>query len=356
MKTVIEKPHDHDFIQTFEDFLFCVIGYSHPKNRVISYLKYIPNPEGKWKLGSTSLKRVLNHYSALQVLNSYQFLNGASKKYLFDCPVSKIKLIAVPHNQIKKYFKPQDKVQELYFLFQSKKTDRLQTKTVEFINLLATSSKIHNSNFGVTGSILTNTQNPIFSDMDLTIHGRKNSQLIEKILNDFFERENSEITRLKPKIAKEWRLNKIKTFNFDEKQAQILFKRKWNMGYFKDTRFSIHPIRTDKEILEKYGDFEYIPKNIVEIEGTIINDGDSIYLPCKYDVSDVKVQKGEKVRDMKQIISYEGLFCFIVKKDEHFRARGKLERVIDKKNKTTYHRLLIGSYLAKSRDFLLPIQ
>ena len=45
----------------------------------------------------------------------------------------------------------------------------------------------------------------------------------------------------------------------------------------------------------------------------------------------------------------------MVKKDELFRARGKLEEVIDNKKNKKYHRLLIGSYLAKSRDYILPI-
>ena len=127
------------------------------------------------------------------------------------------------------------------------------------------------------------------------------------------------------------------------------------MGAFKNTRFSIHPIRNDKEILEKYEDFEFFPKGIVEIEGVIKNDSDSIFLPCKYDIIDVKVIEGEKADNINRICSYEGLYCFMVKKGERFKARGKLERVVDRKNNIEFHQLLIGSYLAKSRDFLLPI-
>ena len=50
MNNNIKNPKDHDFIRTEENYLFCVIGYSHPEDRIISYLKYVPNITGKWKL------------------------------------------------------------------------------------------------------------------------------------------------------------------------------------------------------------------------------------------------------------------------------------------------------------------
>ncbi|MFX0137796.1 MAG: hypothetical protein ACFFDN_29415, partial [Candidatus Hodarchaeota archaeon] len=167
--------------------------------------------------------------------------------------------------------------------------------------------------------------------------------------------KNSEISRLKSKEAEDWQRNKMKIFNFDEHQANLLYKRKWNMGNFRGTRFSIHPIRNDEEILEKYGDLEFIPKGIVEIEGMVTKDEDSMFLPCKYDISDVTILKGPKFDDITQICSYEGLYCSMVRKGEFFRASGKLEEVINNKKNETYHRLLIGSYLVKSRDYLLPI-
>ncbi|MHA1299411.1 MAG: hypothetical protein ACTSO9_08260 [Candidatus Helarchaeota archaeon] len=350
-----EKPKDHDFIQTIEDFLFCVIGYSHPKDRIISYLKYVPHPDGKWRLGSKQLKRVMNHYSAAQVLSSHQYLGKTHNKYVYNCPISKIQITAVPINSIKKYYRPQRRVKELFDLYVNNKTDLLQTKTIEFIEALTNSSQIKQKDFGITGSILTDSHNINFSDIDLTVHGRECSKKIQNIIEELFEEKNSQITRLKPKIAEDWRFNKMKVFNFTKKQSALLYSRKWNMGHFKNTRFSIHPIRNDDEILEKYGDLEFFPKGIVEIEGKVINDDDSIFLPCKYDISDVDICKGEKIKDIEQVCSYEGLFCFVVKQGERFRARGKLEEVVDKKKNRTFHRLLIGSYLAKSRDFILPI-
>ncbi len=366
MNNTIKNPKDHDFIRTEENYLFCVIGYIHPENRIISYLKYVPNITGKWKLNLPEsegdgkkriipLMRVLNHYSAEQVLKSYDILLYDYLKYVYDCPISKIKITAVPHNAIKEYYQPQEKIKSLINLYNKNNLDKLQIKTIKFIDFLSENSQIKTSNFGVTGSILTNTHNITFSDIDLTVHGRMNSQVIENVVLELFEGNNNEISRLNPKEAEDWRNNKMKYFNFTKTEANLLYERKWNMGNFRGTRFSIHPIRTDEEILEKYGDLEFNPKGIVEIEGIVTQDANSMFLPCKYDISDVKILKGPRVDDIIQICSYEGLYCSMVRKGESFRARGKLEEVIDNKNNRTYHRLLIGSYLAKSRDYLLPI-
>jgi len=44
---------DRDFIRTKEGFFWVVVGYTHPPNRIIAYLKYIPTTFGKWKDGTT---------------------------------------------------------------------------------------------------------------------------------------------------------------------------------------------------------------------------------------------------------------------------------------------------------------
>ncbi len=274
--------------------------------------------------------------------------------YLFDCPVAKIKITAVPISLIKNYYKPQLRVEELRDLHEKNQCDELQNKVIEFIEFLARQSGIHIQDFGITGSILTDFHDVTFSDIDLTVHGRKNSKLVEKTVRDCFEDKKSALMRLKPEVTNEWKINKMRAFNLNQKQAKILHERKWNMGMYKGTRFSIHPIRNDDEILENYGDLEFFPKDIIKVQGTVTNDDNSMFLPCKYDISDVKILEGDNIEDLIQICSFEGLYCFMVKNGEQFEARGKLERVIDKKNEISYHRLVIGSYLAKSRDYLIP--
>jgi len=64
---------DRDFIQTVEDFLFCVIGSVHPADRIISYVKYIPAERGIWGRGEKRFKRVMRYYTMLDLTDTLNF-------------------------------------------------------------------------------------------------------------------------------------------------------------------------------------------------------------------------------------------------------------------------------------------
>src|SRR5947199_7270211 len=42
------RPKDRDFVETREGFFFCLVGYVHPPDRYLAYLKYTPAAAGKW--------------------------------------------------------------------------------------------------------------------------------------------------------------------------------------------------------------------------------------------------------------------------------------------------------------------
>ena len=39
---------DRDYVETVEGLFFTAVGNVHPPSHVIAYLKYVPNPDGKW--------------------------------------------------------------------------------------------------------------------------------------------------------------------------------------------------------------------------------------------------------------------------------------------------------------------
>jgi len=86
---------DRDFIQTVEDFLFCVIGSAHPADRIISYVKYIPAGEGIWRRGEKRFKRVMRYYTMLDFIGTLNFLEKYPE-YLYDSDVMGIRISAVP--------------------------------------------------------------------------------------------------------------------------------------------------------------------------------------------------------------------------------------------------------------------
>ena len=344
-------PKDHDFIKTTEGFYFCVVGYVHPQDRIISYLKYVPEETGKWKDKDNFLKRVLRHYSASEVLNSFTRLKGNFEHYVYEDKVNDITFTAVPKNYISNYYKPQECVHNL---MRMDPFDSLQQKAFNFIMYLSNISNIPIEDFGLTGSMLTNTHNPSFSDIDLTIHGHESAIKLENVVKQEYKDKKSIIKRPSQEEKDEWIQRKMVQYKLSKQQAELVLEKKWNFGYYGDIKFSIHPIKKDEEILEKYGAQKFEDAGSITVRARIIDDSEAIYLPCKYKIEDIEFIKGEKVQDLKEVVSFEGLYCFMARNGEKVEVKGKLEKVIS--STETYHRIVIGSFKAKEQDYILALQ
>ncbi|NHI91729.1 MAG: hypothetical protein EAX96_04435 [Candidatus Lokiarchaeota archaeon] len=343
-------PTDHDFIKTIEGFYFCVVGYQHPEDRIISYLKYIPWESGKWRNGETFLKRVLRHYSASEVLRSFKHFEGNFQHYVFKDPINNIIFTAVPEKFISNYYKPQDAV---YNITHSDSLDALQEKAFDFIVSLSKKANVPIEDFGITGSILLDIHNPSFSDIDLTIHGHKSAFKIQKIVKKEMDLLDSPLKRIPKQEKDQWVQRKISQYKLSKEQVELILMRKWNFGYYDDVKFSIHPIRKESEIKEKYGMKKFEDKGFIEARARIKEDTESIYLPCKYVLEDVDIVKGKEIQDLRELVSFEGFYCFVAKKGELVQIKGKLEKVSG--DNKSYHRVVIGSFKAKEQDYILPI-
>jgi predicted nucleotidyltransferase len=339
---------DRDQIQTKEDFFFTVVGNLHPKDRVIAYLKYIPNKSGKWGNLKKRYERVLKYYSMNNLFETINFLRKNYPQYLFYSKEYSVSFSSVPKHCIVKHYRPEEGLDNI---IKNENLDSLQKKTLNLIHLINTHSGINLKNFGVTGSLLTNIHRQ-FSDIDLIIYGKLNSQIVKKTIQSSI---NNKIRRLDGKHLEDWIESKTRLYPLTIKEAKTIFRRKWNRGMYDNTLFSIHPVKVESEIFESYGDRIFKPHGIVEAEAEIINSSDATFNPAIYLVDNVRITKGIKKQDVKEIVSYEGLYSDIAEKNETIICRGKIERVYDKRNGKKYHRILIGSPEAEGKDYLKPI-
>jgi predicted nucleotidyltransferase len=342
---------DRDFIRTKEGFFWVVVGYTHPIDRVIAYLKYIPSDFGKWKNEMTSFERVLPYYSATTVGNTFKFLRQKHPEYLFFDPVNQIEMSSVPLNKIETYFVPEEKLQSL---LEDNSLDSLQKKAVNLIKLLSQRSDIPLASFGIIGSILLNIHNPTFSDIDVTVYGAENARKVKDTLLELTKSGMTSFSKMSKEFLKKWCESRSHVLPLDAKELEQIFFRRWNIGTFNQTRYSIHPIRTKSEILERYGDSRYTPLGFVKIKARIIDNSEAIFLPCKYRLADLEIIEGpnDDSIDIEELVSYEGLYCDLVEKDEKIIAFGKLEKIEHKGHEA--FRVLIGSIDANSKDYMIP--
>jgi predicted nucleotidyltransferase len=87
--------------------------------------------------------------------------------------------------------------------------------------------------------------------------------------------------------------------------------------------------------------------------------GDALFMPATYRVADVHVMEGDpKAAEVREIVSFEGLYRDVVDDGEEIEARGKLESVRSKKADQNpadeYYRLVIGTTTLEGEGYIKP--
>jgi predicted nucleotidyltransferase len=340
---------DRDFLRTKEGFFFCVVGPNHPPNRVISYLKYVPSKVGKWGKGIWRFRRVLKDYTIPSLLETFRLLEKEYPQYLFYSPFYNVLMTAVPLESIAKHYRPEERLAQL---MEAQRSDMLQKKLKRLVLLLAEKSGVLPSDFGVTGSILISVHRLEVSDLDITVYGYKNSLAVKRALIDAYAVKESGITRFQGPILAAWCKSKTHAHSLTYEEALQIYKRKWNIGTFEGTRFSVHPVKLEEEVTEEYADkvYEGIGNSVV---GAVVHQNvDSMFLPAVYQIREAKVIKGPQVTDIEEVVSYESLYGDVADVGETMLVKGKLEHVTDKKSKRKYHRVIVGSPEGKGLEYI----
>ena len=329
-----------------EGFLFCVVGPYHPDDRVISYLKYLPDPSGAWKRGEDRLKRVMRVYTISNLLETFNLLKKAYPQYLFFSQYYNITLTAVPRDHVVEHFKPERK---LAGLLQESRLDPLQKKTIRLASLLSRLSGVETCNLGVTGSVLLEIHSPTLSDMDITVYGAESSYALKDALREAFLLPGSGVSRFGKERLDEWYANKTLNHPLSLSDTKLIYERKWNIGIFGGTTFSVHPIKLEGELTEKYGDMTYRPLKTVTVRAVVSDSRDSIFLPAVYHVAEVE---GEDEADIEEVVSYEGLYDSLAEKGDTIEVRGKLEHITNNRTGRECHRVLVGSPEGRGEEYV----
>lgn len=343
---------DRDFISTSEGLLFCVVGPYHPHDRVISYLKYVPAEEGKWHRGRTKFKRVMERYTIPDLMKTFDFIAENYVHYLFASPVYNVTITAVPRNCIQQHYRCEEKLTELFQRHQH--LDPLEKKVNRLVTLLSKQSGVPPTSFGVTGSILLDIHSQAFSDIDLTVYGLKDSYGLKRGLLKIYGSKDSSLGPFQAKERRQWIAHKVQNHRISAIEAERIFMRKWNIGVFDETPFSVHPVRLEDELAEKYGEKAFKPLGQVTLQAVVTDSQDSLFLPGSYKIEDAKVD-GRAAKSIQEVVTYESLYCDIADAGEQVRVTGKLEHVKDVRTGQEYDRVLVGSTHGRGRERVLPL-
>jgi len=336
---------DRDYLITPEGFIFAVIGNLHPADRVIGYLKYVPDEFGKWGRDRQRFRRALQHYNVPSVVDSMRFLASKAPRYLFESSVDNVTLPAVPTDAIVEHLRPEERLLQLQT---TERPDELEDKVLRLVGLISEESNVPAESIGVTGSILARIHDPAFSDIDLVVYGLDNALRVRNFLSEPI----GTVGKLTGASRESWIAERVNSAPLTRQNAIDLLIRKWNIGLFGETEFSVHAVHTEVEISKRYGDERYLPLGIVDATAKVIDTRESMFMPAVYGVESVDLKGKFPAYTVNRIVSFEGLYADIAREGDQVSCRGKLERV--ESSSGIEHRILVGSPEARGTDFILP--
>lgn len=348
----VRGPRDHDYLRTTDGLFFTVVGDVHPRDRALAYLKYVPSCQGKWGRGKKRFGRALKYYTIPHLIETLSLLERSYPQYLFYSDVYKITFSSVPLDRVAWHYLPEMKLARMS---RAKRLDALQDRAVKLARLLSEESGAPHESLGVTGSILIDIHRPEFSDIDLTVYGKDDSLMVRRALLSLLGEDKGTVRRLQGGELRNWCESKSRLYPLTYEEAGLLYHRKWDRGTFVGTPFSVHAVRIESEVDERYGDRLYTPIGIIEADARVVDSSEAIFLPAIYLVNNVETAEGPSIGEIREVVSYEGLYKDLASEGEFIMFKGKLERVEDQRSGKTHYRVIVGSSEAQGEDYIKPI-
>ncbi|MHA1771169.1 MAG: nucleotidyltransferase domain-containing protein [Candidatus Thorarchaeota archaeon] len=326
------------FIRTFEDLIFEIKGIVHPENRVIAYLRYIPDMKGRRKhSGSVSYSKIYD------LLQREQFLKKLFPEYLFYDPINGRIMQSVPKNRIKQIMDPVEHLKELRST--NKADSKLEKIAVEFARNIVINSGISWESIGITGSILAGLSLPT-SDIDLVVYGKTQvQQVYDTIINkkDRIGIQSYQGNKLRDHVKTRWG---IRPREITEALIQIESLKAFQ-GTYKDVDFFIRGVIQSYETNERYGDIITERDSHIRTKCRIIGADYSLYTPCKYQVI------CSEWKSIREVISFRGRFTEQAKEGDEVLIEGTIEHVKNSAGEKLYDRIILGE---NYQDLLLPLK
>lgn len=320
------RARTRDFIYTTDDLFFATTSYLHPEDRILSFLRYIPDINGDRSKNGQK-------YSKVDSKQAYDFLGNKYPEYLFG-PDEDLKMMGVPLDKVGKLLKPEERLQEI---LNNSNNDELLKKVVKLANIFHDHADISYSKMGVSGSILPGLYDPTVSDIDFVIYGLKNHR---KAMDKFGEiKDKSDLKSISDEYWMKLYEKRIKDSSLSYEEFQWYEKRKNNRGVIDGTLFDILSTRDWDEITGKYGEEKYESLGTAVIECTVSDAIAAFDNPAVYKIDDVNILEGQDV-DITEIASFTHTYSGQAKEGEEIIAKGKLEKVISKDVK---YRLVVGT-------------
>jgi uncharacterized protein len=318
-----------DFIYSRDDLYFATTTYLHPEDRIISFLRYINDPDGDRSLNGI-------RYSKVDSNEAYKFLKEKFPDYLYDCAVTQVEMMGVPLEKVEKILRPSERLKEI---MNHPSPDKILQKVIKIAETFHELTDIPYHHLGISGSILPGLYNPLVSDIDFVVYGLDNHRKAMDAFSIIKHDENSPLKAIKEIYWIKLYEKRVKDSSLSYEEFRWYEERKNNRGTVNGTLFDILATRDWVEIQGSFGEETYHPIGTVELEATVSNALAAFDNPAVYQVEDVKIIEGHQIPPS-EVASYTHTYAGQAIEGERIIAKGKLEKV---SGRNTRYRLMIGT-------------
>lgn len=319
-------------VETADGLIFTVKGHLHPPERVIAYLRYLPDPAGDRRRQGRRYRRIYDFDEQRQILTTqYPGLIG------YD-PVLGCEVQSVPRSRISIVHDP---TRYLDALRRHGTTRPVEEDAVALMRVIQAAAAVPWAALGISGSLMLGTQRPD-SDIDLLVYGAAAGRQVYRSVAELMARPDGEVRMLSEEelhaLHQEHSSHTPLSFE-DFRRAQT---RKFNEGRFRGRSFFVRFVQRPEEFGERYGDRIYRPLGPATVETTVCDDRETLFTPCRYKVQETIFLDGRETPTLAEIISHRGRFADQARSGERAQAHGTVEEVVSRDG-SSYYQLVVGA-------------
>jgi predicted nucleotidyltransferase len=329
-------------VETAAGLIFTVKGIVQPPDRIVAYLRYVPDTGGERVRGRERYRRV---YS---VAEQEEALRALGLSYRVDDPMLGVPVDAVPRDDVARVYDPRERLRRLR---DGGPEDALAEDALALAELLRAAAGIPTAALGVTGSLLFGLHTSA-SDIDLVVYGDGECRRVHAALTRLLDDPSSPVRR--PRGEELAAIHEV--HHEDTPLSAADFRRlqagKVNEGRFAGRPFFVRFVKLPEEVPERYGDPRFASSGRALVEARVSDDRDALFTPCRYGLRELRFVEGPRRADLCEVVSFRGRFADQARAGQRVRARGALERVIWRE-RPEQTRLVVGG---RPGDFLLGLE
>ncbi|MFX1331237.1 MAG: hypothetical protein ACFE9W_06760 [Promethearchaeota archaeon] len=341
-----DRVRDRDVFHDRVGRVYVTLGYIQPEDRILSFFKYIPHPQGKWRTADQRYKRIFWGGGA----SAAEGMTKAPDDYIVYDSHFGSELLEVPRTAVEKYFSPETRVKEI---LESRSRDPLEESVALMTETLHDTLGIPFERLGVTGSVVWKAHNPRFSDINMNIYGFDMAWHLQKGYDEVAERNS----HMRLRQMHEWKrtmarvVERIPALPL-ESMKELFTRRKGLLCHGRS--IGVMPILLPDEAPITHGCESYatITPEPVRVNMEISDETYGLFLPAIYlgESPPLELIDGECVT---RILVYEGSFRGLIRTGDRVEVSGIIQRVtpIDSGTEPSYQ-LMVGSKAGAGKEYI----